>query len=96
MCPKRGESSGKYEQKKWPACQNLTFINYNGGQQRVNRRTGTASDGNTPPPPHDDLPHPEREERPMTARECATTGSTYIHVAADELDELLARELGGK
>lgn len=39
---------------------------------------------------------PSGKERLMTIRECSATGSTYIHVAADELDELLARELGGK
>ena len=37
---------------------------------------------------------PNGKERPMTVRECATTGSTYIHVAADDLDALLAGELG--
>lgn len=35
-------------------------------------------------------------ERIMTIRECVDTRSTYIHVAADELDALLAAELGGK
>ncbi len=39
---------------------------------------------------------PNGKERPMTVRECATTGSAYIHVAADDLDALLAGELGGK
>ena len=39
---------------------------------------------------------PNGKERPMTVRECATTGSTYIHVAADDLDALLAGELGRK
>ena len=39
---------------------------------------------------------PNGKERPMTVRECATTGSTYIHVAVDDLDALLAGELGGK
>lgn len=32
----------------------------------------------------------------MTIRECVDTRSTYIHVAADELDALLAAELGRK
>lgn len=32
----------------------------------------------------------------MTVRECAVTGSVYIHIAADELDALLAAELGNK
>ena len=35
-------------------------------------------------------------ERVMTIRECVDTRSTYIRVAADELDALLAAELGGK
>ena len=39
---------------------------------------------------------PNGKERPMTVRECATTGSAYIHVAADDLDALLAGELGRK
>lgn len=32
----------------------------------------------------------------MTVRECVDTGSVYIHIAADELDELLAAQLGNK
>jgi len=35
-------------------------------------------------------------ERIMTIWECVDTRSTYIHVAADELDALLAAGLGGK
>lgn len=31
----------------------------------------------------------------MTPAECRRTGSTYIHIAADELDALLSAELGG-
>ena len=72
MCPKRGESSGKYEELE----QQVMEI----------RRRPLMMICRTP----------NGKERPMTVRECATTGSTYIHVAADELDELLARELGGK
>ncbi len=30
----------------------------------------------------------------MSVRECMATGSVYIHIAADELDELLSAELG--
>ena len=29
----------------------------------------------------------------MSLRECVETGSAFLHVAADELDELLEREL---
>ena len=32
----------------------------------------------------------------MTLEECRRTGSVYIHVAADDLDALLAAELGGE
>jgi len=31
----------------------------------------------------------------MTPEECRRTGSSYIHVAAEDLDALLAAELGG-
>lgn len=34
-------------------------------------------------------------EEAMSLQECAETGSTFVHVAADELDALLAAELGG-
>ena len=33
-------------------------------------------------------------EKVMTPEECRRTGSTYIHVAADDLDKLLSAELG--
>lgn len=33
------------------------------------------------------------KERLMSVKECAETGSAYIHVAADELDVLLSNEL---
>ena len=33
-------------------------------------------------------------EKVMTLAECRRTGSVYIHVAADDLDALLAAELG--
>lgn len=39
---------------------------------------------------------PNGKEQVMTVRECAVTGSVYIHIAADELDALLAAELGNK
>lgn len=32
----------------------------------------------------------------MTVRECVDTGSVFVHVVADELDALLAAELGGQ
>ena len=32
----------------------------------------------------------------MSVRECVTTGSVYVHIVADELDELLSAELGGR
>ena len=31
----------------------------------------------------------------MSLRECLETGSAFLHVAADELDELLEKELCG-
>ena len=34
------------------------------------------------------------KERLMSVKECAETGSTYLHVAVDELDVLLSNELG--
>lgn len=34
-------------------------------------------------------------EKVMTLEECRRTGSVYIHVADDDLDALLAAELGG-
>ena len=34
-------------------------------------------------------------ERIMTLEECRRTGSVYIHIVADGLDEVLAAELGG-
>lgn len=33
------------------------------------------------------------KERLMSVRECAETGSAYLHVAVDELDALLSNEL---
>lgn len=33
-------------------------------------------------------------EQIMTLEECRRTGSAYLHVAADELDQLLSEELG--
>ena len=30
----------------------------------------------------------------MSVRECVETGSTFLHIAADELDEMLEQELG--
>lgn len=39
---------------------------------------------------------PKGKDRVMTVRECVDTGSVYIHIAADELDELLAAQLGNK
>ena len=35
-------------------------------------------------------------QKVMTLEECRRTGSVYIHVAADDLDALLAAELGGE
>lgn len=37
---------------------------------------------------------PKGKEQIMTVRECYQTGSRYIHVVVDELDQLLAAELG--
>lgn len=34
------------------------------------------------------------KEQVMTVQECVTTGSVCVHVVADELDALLAAELG--
>ena len=31
----------------------------------------------------------------MSVRECVETGGRFLHVAADDLDKLLGRELGG-
>lgn len=39
---------------------------------------------------------PKGKERVMTVRECMGTGSVFVHVVADELDALLAAELGNK
>lgn len=38
---------------------------------------------------------PTGKEKAMSLRECMETGSRFLHVAADELDDLLERELGG-
>lgn len=38
---------------------------------------------------------PAGKEKTMSLRECMETGSRFLHVADDELDELLERELGG-
>ncbi|MBD5152254.1 MAG: hypothetical protein HDT16_07155 [Oscillibacter sp.] len=35
-------------------------------------------------------------QKVMTLEECCRTGSIYIHVAANDLDELLSAELGGE
>ena len=37
---------------------------------------------------------PKGEVCSMSVRECAETGSAFLHIAADELDELLEQELG--
>lgn len=37
---------------------------------------------------------PKGKERVMTVMECVDTGSVFVHVVADELDALLAAELG--
>lgn len=37
---------------------------------------------------------PKGKEKLMTLEECRRTGSRYIHLAADDLDRLLAAELG--
>ena len=39
---------------------------------------------------------PKGKEQVMSVRECMTTGSVYVHIVADELDELLSAELGGR
>lgn len=39
---------------------------------------------------------PKGKEQVMSVRECVTTGSVYVHIVADELDELLSAELGGR
>ena len=38
---------------------------------------------------------PAGKEKAMSIRECMETGSRFLHVAADELDNLLEQELGG-
>lgn len=38
---------------------------------------------------------PDGRERLMSLRECVRTGSRFIHLARDSLDELLAAELSG-
>ena len=38
---------------------------------------------------------PKGKEQVMTLEECRRTGSTYIHIAADDLDRLLSAELNG-
>ena len=38
---------------------------------------------------------PDGKEKAMSVRECMETGSRFLHVAADELDNLLEQELGG-
>ena len=37
---------------------------------------------------------PKGKEQVMDLEECRRTGSRYIHIAADDLDQLLAAELG--
>lgn len=37
---------------------------------------------------------PSGRERVMSVQQCIETGSVFIHVVRDDLDELLARELG--
>ena len=39
---------------------------------------------------------PAGKEKAMSIRECMETGSRFLHVAADELDNLLEQELGGR
>lgn len=39
---------------------------------------------------------PKGKEKPMSVKECVATGSVYIRITADELDELLSAELGGR
>lgn len=38
---------------------------------------------------------PKGREKIMTAEECATSGAVYIRIVADDLDTVLAAELGG-
>ena len=38
---------------------------------------------------------PDGKEKAMSVRECMETGRRFLHVAADELDNLLEQELGG-
>lgn len=38
---------------------------------------------------------PNGTEAVMSVRECVETGGRFLHVAADDLDKLLERELGG-
>ena len=38
---------------------------------------------------------PDGKEKAMSVRECMETGSRVLHVAADELDNLLEQEPGG-
>ena len=38
---------------------------------------------------------PDGKEKAMSVRECMETGSRFLHVAADELDNLLEKEPGG-
>ncbi len=35
------------------------------------------------------------KEQTMSLRECVKSGSTFLHIAADDLDALLSAELGG-
>ena len=39
---------------------------------------------------------PEGKEKVMCLEECHRTGSRYIHVAANDLDQLLSAALGGE
>ena len=39
---------------------------------------------------------PKGCEKLMTVRECVESGADYVHLVADDLDELLAAELGGR
>lgn len=38
---------------------------------------------------------PNGREAVLTVADALKTGATYIHIVADDLDELLTRELGG-
>lgn len=38
---------------------------------------------------------PKGCEKLMTVRECVESGAVYVRLVADDLDELLAAELGG-